>query len=143
MTKKLVTAKTVITDAEFRYFVRCVSRWQVLFNLGDWRISVSPKPAVGGVLAQVSKVDLGARMAVIRLARDWGIGNPINEHTLDETACHEVGHIFLHEYAAFLKQPGANEDDQYSIEHRVVQTLTRVLVPDADMRALMKALGVK
>jgi hypothetical protein len=51
----------------------------------------------------------------------------VTAQTVEEIACHEVLHVFLHEYKEFILA-GADEEDIMSAEHRIVNTLVGLLV---------------
>jgi len=141
--KKLVTAKGVLTDAEVAQFDAEVKKWQTLLNLGDWRIERSKKAARKMVMAEVVRRELAHRLASYRLNRDWSNEEHITGRLLEEIALHEVLHVFLHELLEHSGTPGTSESDIEAAEHRVINTLTRLLVPDDAMRQLLTALGVK
>ena len=109
-------------------FAMYVHKWQELLNLGDWRIEQSPKPAAKANMAEVDRLDLKARLATYRIGSDFG-GTPVTDMSIEQIACHEVLHVFLHELLEFARQGGEDVD---SAEHRVINSLVRVLVPVAD-----------
>ena len=117
-----------VKQADADAFDLFVSKWQDALNLRDWRIEKSSKHS--RELAEIHSMDLKARLAVYKLAADFGADKPITGQSLEEIACHEVLHVFLHELIEFAKLPGGKEDDIESAEHRVIQTLVRLLVPE-------------
>jgi hypothetical protein len=109
-------------------FAAFMSKWQGLLNLRDWRIGLSGVHASPSVLAVAFKRELDARLASIRLPKEWNENTPPTHANLEDTALHEILHVFLHELLQFASAPGADEDDIMSAEHRVVQTLVHLLL---------------
>jgi hypothetical protein len=141
--KKLVQAKGALTDADVARFDAAVQKWCTLLNLGDWRVERSTKPCSKAHMAEVVRRELPHRLSSYRLNRDWSNEESITPERIDAIALHEVCHIFLHELIAFVGAPGATEEDKEAAEHRVINTLVRLLVPDGTMRKVLAALGVK
>jgi hypothetical protein len=112
-------------------FAMRVREWQDRLNLNDWRIEPSSKPAGKANMAEINRFDFKARMATYTIGADFG-STPVTDMTIEEIACHEVLHVFLHEMLAVAQDPAASPDDLASIEHRVIHSLVRVLVPIAD-----------
>lgn len=108
-------------------FSAYVSNWREVLSLGDWRIAVSEKRATRKVMAEVFKFDLEQRSATIRLGKDFHL-TPVTDHNLNETALHEVLHIFLHELITVAQTEGVDPDTLSSAEHRVVNVLEKLLV---------------
>lgn len=102
--------------------------WQERLNLRDWRIVFSPK-TVKGACAEVTKFDLPGRVASIRLGEHFG-SEPVDDVTLEDTAVHELLHVLLKEFKELVASPTATEDDIFSAEHRVIQTVVNLLVHD-------------
>ena len=115
--------KNLLSEADKEKFHVYIKKWQVNLGLIDWRFGFSKKMAGG--MADM-KSNLGARLATYRLG-DWK-GNPINDFELEKTACHEVLHTLLHEFAQSIRTD-ASAEVQESAEHRVVNTLEGLLVP--------------
>lgn len=113
-------------DAAFDLFVR---KWQQALNLLDWRIERGSKPAAKANCAEIHGFDLGARLATYRIGTNFG-STHVNEASVEQIACHEVCHVLLHELIEFAKDPKSNESDVESAEHRVVNTLVQILVPE-------------
>ena len=108
-----------------------IKKWQEALTLGDWRIEPSEKPAAKANAAEVNRFDLEARLATYRIGTDFG-STPVTDQSIEEIACHEVLHVFLHELIQFAKDPTSKPSDVASAEHRVINSLVRVLVPVAD-----------
>lgn len=108
-------------------FAAYVANWREVLSLGDWRIAVSEKRANRKVMAEVVKFDLEQRSATIRLGKDFS-HTPVTDHNLNETALHEVLHIFLHELITVAQAEGVDADTLSSAEHRVVNVLEKLLV---------------
>jgi hypothetical protein len=108
-------------------FAAYVSNWREVLSMGDWRIAVSEKRATRKVMAEVVKFDLEQRSATIRLGKDFS-NTPVTDHNLNETALHEVLHIFLHELITVAQADGVEADTLSSAEHRVINVLEKLLV---------------
>lgn len=117
--------KTSVTPEHVRKFAHYVAAWCEMLSLGDWRIQVSEKVAQRKVMAEVFKTDLEQRLAAIRLCKDWGESGPTDK-ALNETALHEVLHVFLHELIETAKR-NPDVDTLRSVEHRVINVLERLL----------------
>lgn len=128
--KKTKPAAIALTDEHRRAFDGYVRKWQRMLNLIDWRIGVSVVPARGKVLANVGPPDLSSRTATIRLGAAWDENNPPTPQELEDTACHEVLHVFLHEMIAAHQDAAASDEDRASSEHRVIQVLCNLMVPN-------------
>jgi hypothetical protein len=107
-------------------FTLYVREWQDRLNLNDWRIEKSSKPAAKANMAEVVRTSLPDRLAVYRIGTDFG-SIPVTAQSVEAIACHEVLHVFLHEYKEFIRA-GAGEEDIMSAEHRIVNTLVGLLV---------------
>jgi hypothetical protein len=105
-----------------------IKRWQGELNLKDWRICRGAKPA-RGAMADMS-IDIGARLAVWRLGKHFGT-EPVTEQSLSATACHEMLHVLLADLTAAIETK-ASPDLIESAEHRIINTLERLLVPPTD-----------
>lgn len=127
--RKTKLDKVPITIEQRRQFEGYILKWQRLLNMMDWRIGLSAVHCKDTALAMVSKFDLGARVSTIRLAVEWDENNPTDDWYLEQTALHEMLHIFLHEMLQFVGDHNANEADKESAEHRVIQALCALLVP--------------
>lgn len=108
-------------------FTLFVIKWQEKLNLLDWRIHRSRKPAGKANMAEINSMDLPARLATYAIGDDFG-STTVTELSVEEVACHEVLHIFLKELIEFCKDRNADEADIESAEHRVINTLVRLLV---------------
>jgi hypothetical protein len=124
MSKKPANPVTQVGRDAFAMFVH---KWQDALNMNDWRISPSSKPAAKANMAEVYKFDLEARLASYRIGEDFG-GTPVTDNSVEETALHEVLHVFLHELIEFAKDPSAKPADINSAEHRVIQSLVKALM---------------
>ena len=105
-----------IFDSQMRY-------WQGVLNLKDWRIEKGGK-AAKDAMAQVV-FDDPARMANYSVG-DFG-HTPINDETISQTALHECLHIFLHDLLLTATDRGSSSDDIEAEEHRVINTLEKIL----------------
>ena len=114
-----------ITPEQIAAFDGFIIKWQSLLNLNDWRLIRSPKFAKGAC-AEVSASAID-RTAVYKLGANFGL-EEISDRNLEATAIHELIHILLTEYRdlCLAKQ---SEDAIMGAEHRIVQTLERLLTP--------------
>lgn len=117
-----------VTPADADQFEAYVQKWQRLLNLDDWRISRSLKRPKG-VMAQVSKMNLEQRLAVYQIGLNFG-AEPVTPHALESTAVHELLHIMLCELIETSKTADPQHDTLRSVEHRIINTLERLLVPE-------------
>lgn len=120
------TPPNPVTPEDAELFSDRVKHWQHVLGMHDWRIAVQARRSSRKVMAEVAKFDLEQRSAAIRLGKDWS-GEAVTPEALDQTALHEVLHIFLRE---LIQTARANQDEDAigSAEHRVVNIL-EVLLP--------------
>jgi hypothetical protein len=116
------------TPEDAALFAQSVRKWQEILNLGDWRIEKGMKPAKQA-MASVEFND-GARLAVYRLG-DFG-AEKITRVSLENTALHELLHVFLHDLLTVAQDPKSSQDDIDKQEHRVINLLERVLSKDSN-----------
>jgi hypothetical protein len=119
------------TPEDFAIFVQSVRKWQQVLNLGDWRIEKGLKPAKNA-MASV-EFNEGARLATYRLG-DWG-AERICPQSLDQTALHELLHVFLHDLITAAQDPKSSVELLEKEEHRVVNLLEKILFKDFDGRS--------
>lgn len=112
-------------DAEL--FAESVAKWQQVLNLGDWRIEKGLKPAKNA-MASV-EFNEPARLATYRLG-DFG-AEKITPESLNQTALHELLHVFLHDLMTVAQDPRSSQDLIESQEHRVVNLLEKLLIKDS------------
>jgi hypothetical protein len=115
--------KNAPTQEQIDYFFNRVAHHQVRLNLQDWRIENSGRFAGKGCLADVA-ISPEDKLAVISIGRDWG-SMPINEKTVNETALHEVLHVFLRQLVDSAESRDASRLS--SAEHSVVVVLEKLL----------------
>jgi len=119
------------TPEDSALFAQSVRKWQQVLNLGDWRIEKGLKPAKNA-MASVEFND-GARLATYRLG-DWG-AERICPQSLDQTALHELLHVFLHDLMTVAQDPKSSQDEIEAQEHRVVNLLEKLLSKDSHGRS--------
>ena len=115
------------TPHDAAYFAQSVKKWQQVLSLSDWRIEKGLKPAKQA-MASVEFNDT-ARLATYRLG-DFG-SEKITPHSLDQTALHEMLHIFLHDLITTAQDPKSSQDQIDTQEHRVVNLLEKILFKDS------------
>jgi hypothetical protein len=115
-------------DAEL--FAQSIKKWQQTLSLGDWRIERGSKPAKGA-MASVEFNDT-ARLATYRLG-DFG-SEKITPKSLDQTALHELLHVFLHDLMTVAQDPKSSTEEVEMQEHRVINLLENLLTKDSNGR---------
>jgi hypothetical protein len=116
------------TPEDAAHFAQSVRKWQSILNLGDWRIEKGLKPAKNA-MASV-EFNEGARLATYRLG-DFG-AEKITKESLDQTALHELLHVFLHDLMTVAQDPRSNPEQLEAEEHRVVNLLEKLLSKDSN-----------
>ena len=119
------------TPEDAAHFAQSVRKWQQVLNLGDWRIEKGLKPAKNA-MASV-EFNEGARLATYRLG-DFG-AEKITPESLDQTALHELLHVFLHDLMTVAQDPRSNPEQLEAEEHRVVNLLEKLLSKDSNGRS--------
>jgi hypothetical protein len=106
-------------DAEFDRLVRV---WQERLNLTDWRI----ERGVGRCNGSMAKVKLyyPDRLAAYKTG-NWS--GPTTSEAIEATVVHELLHVLLFELT-YSVASDASSQVQYSVEHRVVNTLEKLLM---------------
>jgi hypothetical protein len=118
------------TPEDSALFAQSVRKWQQVLNLGDWRIERGSKPAKNA-MASV-EFNEGARLATYRLG-DFG-AEKITQESLDQTALHELLHVFLHDLMTVAQDPKSSQEEIEVQEHRVVNLLEKLLIKDSHGR---------
>jgi hypothetical protein len=116
------------TPQDALFFAQCVKKWQTILNLQDWRIEKGLKPAKQA-MASV-EFDDAARLATYRLG-DFG-GEKITPKSLDQTALHELLHVFLHDLLLVTSNSNSSDEELQKQEHRVINLLERLLSKDSN-----------
>jgi hypothetical protein len=119
------------TPEDSALFAQSVRKWQQVLNLGDWRIEKGLKPAKNA-MASV-EFNEGARLATYRLG-DWG-AERICPQSLDQTALHELLHVFLHDLITAAQDQKTSIEQLEKEEHRVVNLLEKLLSKDSNGRS--------
>ena len=116
------------TPEQAELFAQSVRKWQQVLSLGDWRIEKGMKPAK----AAMASVEFtpAARLAVYRLG-DFG-AEKITPKSIDQTALHELLHVFLHDLMTVAQDPKSSQDEIEMQEHRVINLLEKLLSRDSN-----------
>jgi len=116
------------TPEQAELFAQSVRKWQQVLSLGDWRIEKGMKPAK----AAMASVEFtpAARLAVYRLG-DFG-AEKITPESIDQTALHELLHVFLHDLMTVAQDPKSSQDEIEMQEHRVINLLEKLLSKDSN-----------
>jgi hypothetical protein len=115
------------TPEDVKLFAQSVRKWQQVLSLGDWRIEKGSKPAKAA-MASV-EFNTPARLATYRLG-DFG-AEKITPESLDQTALHELLHVFLHDLMTVAQDPKSSQDEVEMQEHRVINLLEKLLSKDS------------
>jgi hypothetical protein len=118
------------TPEDAKLFAQSVRKWQQVLSLGDWRIEKGSKPAKAA-MASV-EFNTSARLATYRLG-DFG-SEKITPESLDQTALHELLHVFLHDLMTVAQDPKSSQDEIEMQEHRVINLLEKLLSKDCNGR---------
>ena len=116
------------TPQDVALFAQSVKKWQQVLSLGDWRIEKGSKPAKAA-MASV-EFNTPARLATYRLG-DFG-AEKITPESLDQTALHELLHVFLHDLVSVAQEPKSSQDEIDMQEHRVINLLEKLLSRDSN-----------
>jgi hypothetical protein len=116
------------TPQDVALFAKSVQKWQQVLSLGDWRIEKGSKPAKAA-MASV-EFNASARLATYRLG-DFG-AEKITPESLDQTALHELLHVFLHDLVSVAQEPKSSQDEIDMQEHRVINLLEKLLSRDSN-----------
>ena len=119
------------TPEDAKLFAQSVRKWQQILSLGDWRIEKGSKPAKAA-MASV-EFNTPARLATYRLG-DFG-AEKITPESLDQTALHELLHVFLHDLMTVAQDPKSSQDEVEMQEHRVINLLEKLLSKDTNGRS--------
>jgi hypothetical protein len=116
-----------LTPDDAEEFWAALSRWQGELSLTGWRITPSPTPSK--YMAEMAKWDWKQRQVSCRLGLNWK-ATPVTHAAIEQTAVHELLHVLLYPLIETVRANGAAEDI-LAAEHAVINTLERLLVPDA------------
>ena len=114
------------TPEQSELFAQSVRKWQQVLSLGDWRIEKGSK-AAKAAMASVEFTP-AARLAVYRLG-DFG-AEKVTPDSLDQTALHELLHVFLHDLMTVAQDPKSSQDEIEMQEHRVINLLENLISKD-------------
>lgn len=102
-----------------------IAKWQKKLNLCDWRIVRSKRKTSN--MSDIKPL-VAHRLATYTLGADFG-GTSVNDHSLEQTAVHELLHVLLADLTEVAATPGYTNDQLMAAEHRVINTLLTLLVP--------------
>lgn len=114
----------LLTEEQNKDFDAQMLRWQQTLNLMDWRVERGLGLAKGAMASVV--ISHPARLATYKTG-DWGAA-PTTTESISETALHEMLHVLL---AELLSIAGKSDELLESAEHRVVNTLEKLLTKGA------------
>jgi hypothetical protein len=129
MAKPKPPAANPVTPAASDAFDLYVRQWQTRLNMSDWRIHRSNKAAGKRNMAEVTQMDLEARLASYRIGADFG-GTPVTERSVERTALHELLHVFLHPMLSAAQDRSVTAEQLNGIEHAAIHVLVDLLAPE-------------
>jgi hypothetical protein len=128
-TKKKPHPDAIVKPGDADAFMMFMRDWQEKLNLNDWRIQRSTKACGAANMAEINKMDMGARLATYTIGTDFG-SLPVTGLSVEETACHEMLHVFLKELLETAKESQTvTQETLDGVEHRVINVLVGLLVP--------------
>jgi hypothetical protein len=74
------------------------------------------------------KIFVPDRLATWTIGASWG-GTEVNDESLESTALHELLHVLLAELIETAETTGHTQDQVWAAEHRIINTLTSLLLP--------------
>ena len=117
------------TDEHIAKIEAYLEKWKTIFNLSDWRNSVR-RGKGSKVMAEVGCIDYSSRTFRFVLGKD--AGETVTDHLLEQLVVHELLHIMFHDVKALvLANENIFDEHVQSAEHRIVNVLERLLVPEA------------
>lgn len=115
-----------LSDSDKEAFDLYLLAWQERLGLQDWRVNRSKRKTASKANMAETKVYHRNRLANIFLGTDMG-GAPVDAHTLESLALHELLHVFLAELVNQIEY-GIEGPALDSAEHRVVHVLEKLLM---------------
>lgn len=74
------------------------------------------------------EMNIEDRLAVYKTGRSFGPLNPVNDISLEQTAVHELLHIFLQDYSQAIKS--GSQEYLMAAEHSIITVLENLLLKD-------------
>lgn len=116
-----------ISELHITAFSRYMRKWQRVLGLNDWRVERIRGRSTAMAEVEISLPD---RLATYRLGKNFGDAK-VTPEALDSAACHECIHVLLAEFKSIC-QSRAPDDDVMAAEHRVVNTLEKLLMKEPE-----------
>lgn len=117
--------KHKLTAEDNEKFDAAVRKWAVLLNLQNWRIERVPGNSKAMAEVVVMYED---RLAAYKTGKSFGVTTPVTDFTLEQTALHELLHVFLRDYYEAVKS--GNEEFIMAVEHSIITVLENLLLKD-------------
>ena len=114
-----------LTDADHKKFDHYMMKWKELLNLRNWRIERIPGSSKAMAEIAIMRED---RLAGYRTGKSFGTTTPVTDFSLEQTAVHELLHVFLDDYKDAVKS--GSEDYIMSVEHSLITVLEGLLLKD-------------
>lgn len=114
-----------LTVADNKVFDAKIVKWKRLLNLDNWRVERIPGSTKAMAEVSVSRED---RLAAYKTGKSFGVTTPVTEFTLEQTALHELLHVFFDD----LKDAVKSDNEQYisAAEHSLITVLENLLLKD-------------
>lgn len=115
-----------VSAQQSKAFDAFIVMWQKKLNLNDWRIVRSRRKTTN--MSDIKPL-VAHRLATYTLGADFG-GTVVDDHSLENVAVHELLHVLLADLTEIAATPGYTQDQLMAAEHRVINTLLTLLVPN-------------
>ena len=115
------------TKAHFEYFKKRVRYWYKHYNLSGWWLYFDHCD-IERNYARV-RVNMVGRVATFMLSIEWFHPDvlPLNQHTLDDSARHEIIHLILGPMGNLVNARFVTQDEVTAAEETVVRHLEELL----------------
>ena len=114
------------TKAHLEKFRRYVFRWVELLQISGWDIAVVHAD-LSNSYAQIF-VDGVNRVITFRLCREWDGAVPLTDEELDNTALHEVCHLFFEPFSYFATERFVDANQMQSEREALVCRLSALVM---------------
>lgn len=113
-----------LTDANMDNFIKSVNKYQGMFNLGDWELTIQKNDLTEQQSEASCTWSPSDKLAVITIAAE--LEGPITKSRLDDLALHEVLELLLsqiHMYARMHIAGSLVEAEIHTIIHRIQRAI--------------------
>jgi hypothetical protein len=131
--------KNPVLDEHLPVFDKYMKKWRRLLNLKDWWIVRKDKREKKNLAAIVS-VEHEHKQVVYAIGMDFG-STEVNNHSLEDVACHEMLHVLLRPLIDEAIHQGDYNEAVDDREHSIINVLCDLLMDSyGDQKALKAAL---